>query len=241
MLVRTFRGGPVLLLSLFCTGLASAGPLSAQNPEGTPIPVDSTVTDSILADSAATEGLGLPLFAVLGFGYGTRMGDCVLCANPQDNRSFVGHLSVGRPLGKGVGVGLDASVWMKGRPGTPGPADSTGVPVATSLTNMLGNVSVSFSYDIWHTFVRAGFGLAFGRQDLEFENPEGAIVMQTASGMGVGYSLGGGFTIPLASVVSLALFGNWNVGFYDMRSPQGLTVRGAKHQWFEFGVGVALR
>jgi hypothetical protein len=42
-------------------------------------------------------------------------------------------------------------------------------------------------------------------------------------------------------VVSLAFFGNWNVGHYDMVSPQGLTERDAMHEYLEFGVGVAVR
>lgn len=52
---------------------------------------------------------------------------------------------------------------------------------------------------------------------------------------------GAGVTVPLASVVSLAFFGNWNVGQYDMVSPQGLTERSAKYEYVELGVGVAIR
>jgi len=106
---------------------------------------------------------------------------------------------------------------------------------------MLGNASVSLSYQIWHIFVRGGGGIAFGKQDLEFLNPTGELAIHTASGLGIGYSVGAGFTIPLASFVSMAVFGNWNAGFYDLVSPQGLTERSASHQWLEFGVGLGVR
>jgi hypothetical protein len=166
---------------------------------------------------------------------------CVLCGSPEEDKSFSAYLSVVRPLWKGVGVGLDVSVWRKGRPGTPGPLDGDGIPEPTSLSNMLGNLSVSFSYDYWHFFARAGVGLAFGSKDLEMENPEGDIIPHTASGFGPGFSAGAGFTIPVASMVSLAFYGNWNRGHYDMVSPQGLIERDATHQYLEFGVGVAMR
>ena len=83
--------------------------------------------------------------------------------------------------------------------------------------------------------------MAFGSQDLETSDADGDIMVHTASGWGVGYSAGAGLTIPLASVVSLTVFGNWNVGQYDMISPQGLTERAAKHEYLELGVGVAVR
>jgi len=182
-----------------------------------------------------------PVYAVLGFGYGIRNDGCVLCESPEEDKSFSAYLGVVRPLWKGVGIGLDVSVWRRGRPGTPGPPDGEGIPEPTSLANMLGNLSVSFSYDFWHLFVRAGGGVAFGSKDLEMENPEGAIIVHTASGWGPGFSAGAGVTVPIASVVSLAFYGNWNMGRYDMVSPQGLIERGAEHQYLEFGVGVAMR
>jgi opacity protein-like surface antigen len=106
---------------------------------------------------------------------------------------------------------------------------------------MLANISVSFSYDYWHLFVRAGAGVAYGSKDLEKENPSGDIIVHRASGWGPGYTLGAGVAIPLASMVSLAFYGNWNVGHYDMVSPQGLIERDAKHQYLELGVGVTVR
>jgi len=194
------------------------------------------------ADSLeAPVGFAVPVHVVLGFGYGLRNDECILCESPDEDRSFSAHLSIVRPLGYGVGVGIDASVWRKGRPGTPGALDPEGVPEPTSLANMLGNFSVSFSYDYWNLFVRAGAGMAFGSQDLEMENQEGNVIIHTASGWGPGYSVGGGVTLPVASMVSLAFYANYNVGQYDMVSPQGLTERRVKHQYLELGIGVALR
>ena len=246
--IRRLDGHPTSLpLLLAC--LLGPAPALAQAGSGTgaagPNPSDSLSADAMESgpDSAAAAAPkpALPAFVLLGLGYGGRSDECVLCENPQDNKSFTGYLSLGRPLGKGFGIGVDASVWRKGRPGTPVVADSTGVPSGTSLANMLGNLSISFSYQYWHFFVRAGGGIAFGSQDLEMTATNGDILVHTASGFGVGYSAGAGFTVPLANIVSLAFFGNWNVGNYDMVSPQGLTERGAKHEYLEFGVGVAVR
>ena len=64
---------------------------------------------------------------------------------------------------------------------------------------------------------------------------------RSISGLGIGYSAGAGLTLPIASVVSLAFHGNWNVGHYDMIAPQGVSERGLKHEYFELGVGLALR
>jgi hypothetical protein len=222
----------ILLPLFFGTTLAGPGRIEAQEPGDT-----LAVGDSLQAPA----GFVVPVHVVLGFGYGIRSDECILCESPQEDRSFSAHLSIVRPMWHGIGVGIDASVWRKGRPGTPGALDPEGVPEPTSLANMLGNLSVSFSYDYWRFFLRAGAGVAFGSQDLEMENQEGNIIIHTASGWGPGYSLGGGFTIPVASVVSLAFYGNFNVGHYDMVSPQGLTERRVKHQYLELGVGVALR
>jgi hypothetical protein len=115
------------------------------------------------------------------------------------------------------------------------------VSTTTSLTNTLGNASISFSYQLWHIYLRAGGGLAWGSQDLEVAGPNNDITVQTASGLGIGYSAGAGLTLPIASVVSLAFYGNWNVGHYDMIAPQGVSERGSKHEYFELGVGLALR
>lgn len=214
--------------------------LAAQTPSDPSRASDSiSVADSLSPDPERKGGL--PVFLVLGLGYGSRNDACVLCESPEDNKSFTGHLSLGRPLGYGFGVGLDVSVWRRGRPGTPLPPDSTGVPGETSLANTLGNLSVSFSYDFWHLYLRAGGGLAFGSQDLETTDANDNPLIHTASGWGVGYSAGLGLKIPVASVVSLSLFGNWNVGHYDMISPQGLTERQARHQFLELGAGLAIR
>ena len=97
------------------------------------------------------------------------------------------------------------------------------------------------SYQFWHIYLRAGGGLAWGSQDLEIAGSNDDITVQTASGVGIGYSAGAGLTLPIASVVSLAFFGNWNVGHYDMISAQGVSERGLKHEYLELGVGLALR
>ena len=200
--------GLLLTLALLAPGPSASG----QTMEATE-PGDSAVA----ADSlAAPAGFQPPVHAVLGLGYGMRSDDCVLCESPDENKSFSGYLGVTRPLWKGLGVGLDVSVWMRGRPGTPGPLDGEGVPEPTKLSNMLGNLSVSVTYDVWHVFARVGAGLSFGSKDLEMENPQGDIIVHTASGFGPGISAGGGVTIPIASPVSLAIFGNWNMGQYDM-------------------------
>lgn len=236
------RGSTALLLGLVLPGIWSLTPLSAQENGNPSNPADSMVVVDSLASAQPRPGRqDLPVFVVLGAGYGNRSDDCVLCESPEDNRSFTGHLSVGRPLGRGFGVGVDMSLWRRARPGTPLPPDSTGVPGESSLANTLGNLSISLSYDFWHLYVRAGGGVAFGSQDLETSDADGDIMVHTASGWGVGYSAGAGLTIPLASVVSLTVFGNWNVGQYDMISPQGLTERAAKHEYLELGVGVAVR
>lgn len=230
----------VILWLLLASGMILPAGLAGQTPGGTATQQDSAfVPDSIPPDPPVEKKP--PVYAVLGLGYGSRNDACVLCESPSDNQSFTGHLSVGRPLGHGFGVGADVSVWRRARPGTPLPADSSGVPGETVLANTLGNLSVSFSYDIWHLYVRAGGGLSYGSQDLEATDANGNLMVHTASGWGVGYSAGIGLTVPVASVVSVAFFGNWNVGRYDMISPQGLTERAARHEYLEFGVGVAVR
>ena len=189
----------------------------------------------------AQPAVGLPIFATLGFGFGVRRDGCVLCESPEDNESFSAHLSVGRTLLEGIGVGLDASVWRRSRPGVPGPPDSTGAPTATSLSNMLGNTSVVFSYQWWHLYVRAGGGIAWGSQSLEEEAEEGAAVVAPWSGMGVGYTLGAGVTLPVYSLISMAFYANLNTGQYDMTRAAGGVVRDTEHRYVEIGVGLSLR
>lgn len=237
--------GRAVGFSTLLLGLGLFGPdrATAQSGAAGAIPDSAAASDSLsLAQAVDTipPPPPLPAYGILGVGYGNRSDACVLCESPQDNKSFTAHLSVGRPLGKGIGIGLAASVWRKGRPGTPVVADSTGVPTAGSLANMLGNASVSVSYRYWRFFAQAGGGVAFGSQDLEMTGSGGELLVHTATGWGIGYTAGAGFTVPVASMVSLAFFGNWNVGHYDMVSPQGLTERAAKHQYLEFGVGVGV-
>ncbi len=183
----------------------------------------------------------LPFFATLGVGYGARRDGCSLCASPLDNESFTGHLSVGRPLGAGLALGLDVSVWMRGRPGTPVAADSTGAPTPTSLSTMLGNASVTASYQVGYAWVKAGTGFAWGFQDIE-EPAQGADPeILRAKGKGIGYSLGGGIKLPVHAMVALAAFGNWNVGTYDMNTVNGVVARENRHAYYEVGFGVTIR
>jgi hypothetical protein len=230
------RGVTLFLLLVMAGAVLPISPAHAQEPGDSVAAPDSSSVSPFAAPVPS-----LPVFAVLGVGFGNRSDACVLCESPRDNRSFTAYLGVGRPLGHGLGVGLDVSFWRRTRPGTPGIPDGEGVPTPTSLANMLGNLSVSFSYRYWQTFIRAGFGAAFGSQDLEMELADGSMGIHTAKGIGIGYSAGAGFTIPLASMVALAFYANWNVGHYDMVSPQGLQERSARHQYFEVGVGVAAR
>jgi hypothetical protein len=140
-------------------------------------------------------------------------------------------------MGNGLGVGMDASVWRRGHPGVPAAADSLGAGRATKLVNQLGNASLTFSVQRWQIFARAGIGLALGQQDLQ----DVAGNVTTATGMGIGYSLGGGITLPLASLVSLAFFGNWNVGSYDLTTPTAVIERGVRHEYVELGFGLTIR
>lgn len=208
---------------------AAPSPASAQ---GAPPSDTSQVTP-------APPAAGLPVFATLGLGYGMRSDDCATCATPENTDSFTGHLSLGKTLGHGVGLGVGVSVWRRGHPGPAGPADSTGVPTATTLGNMLGNASVLVSYQVWRVWVQAGGGLALGSQDLAPSTPDGAIT--TASGLGIGYTVGGGFSIPLAGPMALAVFANLNAGSYDLTSPVAVVARDAEHRYLEVGVGLTLR
>lgn len=240
------RCRPVLLPLLLLAALGGVGlGTSPSRVASQDLPPNTGAADSLALADTLTEGpvasdSPFPVFVVLGLGYGSRSDDCVLCESIQDNESFTGHLTVARPLGKGFAVGLGASVWRRSRPGTPVSGEEAELLPGTSLTNTLGNVSVSLFYRVWHVYVRAGGGVAFGSQDLESEGPDGGVLVHTASGWGVGYSAGGGVTVPLASVVSLSVFGNWNVGRYDMISPQGVSERGAQHRYLEVGVGLGV-
>lgn len=216
----------IAVLAVIVTGPSA---LSAQNAAADAEP-DSAVT--VVADVP-----GSPLIFTLGIGYGERLDACVRCTNAADVQSFTGHVSVGKYLVGGLGVSMDVSVWRRAHPGPLGALDSLGVAIPTSLVSQLGNASVSFSYQVWHVFTRAGVGLAWGNQDVV--NTDGDVV--AASGKGVGYSLGGGITLPVASMVSLVFFGNWNAGGYDLATSQEVLERGVKHEFAEIGIGITLR
>ena len=230
--------------ALILTGLAvTIGRAPAVAQTAAEIQGQGTAPDSALGDRTVGEGpaMGLPVFATLGFGFGSRSDECVLCESPEDNESFSAHLSVGRPLAAGVGVGLEVSVWKRGRPGLPGPADESGEPTTTPVANTLGNASIAFSYQVWHLYARAGAGLAWASQSLVVPGEDGDPALASWSGKGVGYTVGGGVTVPLHPMMSLAFYANWNLGTYDMSEAQGAVHRDVRHEYVEIGVGVSLR
>jgi len=177
----------------------------------------------------------------LGLGYGQRSDACEFCSAPENTESFTAHLALGKALAKGFGVGFDVSVWQRSHPGPLLPAEGEEPPAATPLVNRLGNLSVVLSYQAWRAFVRGGAGIAIGRQDFEDTPGAEASTVLSATGMGVGYTVGGGLTLPVHSLISLAVFANWNSGTYDLSSPHGILGRQAEHEYFELGFGISTR
>lgn len=219
---------PVATAAVFFALTLSAGAgLRAQDLPG----------DIAAAIVPAPPASGVPIFLTVGLGYGQRVDRCAFCASTKNTQSFTGHASIGKYVAGGLGVGVDASVWRRGHPGLPGPVDSLGVAPPTVLDNQLGNASMSLSSAVWNFFVRGGVGLAIARQDIQDQAGE----IATASGLGIGYSFGGGATLPLASMVSLLIFANWNVGSYDLSTPLAVIGRGVKHRYVEVGFGLTLR
>lgn len=215
------------------TAMLFAIPLSA----GTGLNAQDLPPDDTAATVPEPPESGVPIFLTLGIGYGRRLDPCAYCVSARNTQSFTGHASIGKYVTGGLGVGVDASFWRRAHPGLPEAVDSLGVATPTALLNQLGNVSMSLSFAAWHLFVRAGVGLAMGRQDLQDANGD----VTTASGTGIGYSMGGGATLPLASLVSLVVFVNWNVGSYDFSTPLTVIDRGVKHEYIEVGFGLTLR
>ena len=211
---------------LFAIQLSAGAPLDAQ----------TTPLDSADAAVQAPPESSIPIFLTVGAGYGQRFDRCAFCPSARNIRSFTGHVSIGKYVAGGLGVSVDASVWRRGHPGLPG-VDSLGAAAPTTLLNQLGNASMSVSYATWHVFVRGGVGVAVRWQDMQ--DPSGDVT--TASGVGIGYSVGGGAMLPLASLASLAVFVNWNVGRYDLSTPLAVIDRGVKHKFLELGFGLTLR
>ncbi len=202
-------------------------------------------TDSLAAQSRAPSGAAvappsrvLPVFLTVGLAYGRRHDGCETCISPDNTDGFSGYLSVGKPLGHGLGVGAQVSVWRHSAPSSLAPTDSTGAAVATSLTNTLGNASLIFSWQVWHLWVQGGGGAAWVGDDYV---PNGSGTAVHASGLGLGYTFGGGASLPLAGPVSLAFFANVNFGHYDLSTPSAVLRRGAKHRYVEFGIGLTTR
>jgi len=232
---RPARGGRCssALLGLFTYLLTLAAPVSAQDA-----PVEPTDSAATTEDAAAVDPIaGLPLFLTVGAGVGRRLDDCVLCPLPLKTQSFTGHVSLGKYLVDKLAIGVDASVWRKGQPGEPVAADSTATVFPTTLVTQLGNANLVLSYQRWHVFVRGGVGVAFGSVSIQ----DAQANLATASGIGVGYTLGGGATLPIAGMVSLAFFANWNSGSYDLAVPTAILEEGVRHDFVEVGVGITLR
>lgn len=226
----------LLAASVVVLTMGSAGEVRAQaaSPDSTAVPVATPGPAAEEPPPAA----GLPIFLTVGLGYGQRFDPCAQCASPQNLDSFTGHLSLGKYVMPGLGIGVEASAWRRGHPGLPMAADSAGAGgTPTTLVNQLANASVALSYETWHVFVHAGVGIAMGQQDVQ--DTEGSIA--AAKGMGVGYTFGGGATLPLASMVSLAVFANWNVGSYDLATPTQVLERGVRHEFVELGFGLTTR
>lgn len=246
--IRFRLSGRVCHVSALLIVLSLAG--QPQSLCGQDVPPDSTVAeaDSLeaalpLLDAAVLmepASGGLPLFLTVGAGYGQRSDPCLQCTAPENTDSFTGHLSIGKYLGHGLGIGVDANVWERGHPG-PQVADSAGTMAPTSLRNRLGNASLSVSWQVWRVWLRGGGGLAWAAQDFESTDGSGAASVVQASGKGIGYSFGGGVSLPLASMVSLAVFANWNAGSYDLASPEGILQRDSEHEYLEFGFGLTIR
>lgn len=224
----------IFLLSLAAATFAAGSPGAAIGQDTVPS-ADSAEVVAIAAEPAPS---GLPILATLGVGYGRRSDPCSSCASPDNTNSFTGQVSLGKRLARGLGVGVRASVWRRGHPGPPAAADSTGVPTPTTLVNTLGNASVVFSWQVWHVWLEGGGGLAWAGEDL-VDADSSALVH--ASGVGIGYTVGGGVALPLAGPLSLAFFGNYNAGGYDLTSPTAVVERGAKHRYLELGIGLTLR
>jgi opacity protein-like surface antigen len=173
-------------------------------------------------------------------GWGIRTDPCTACASPENTSSFTAHLAVAKPLHRGLGVGVDVSVWRRSHPGPFG-ADTALVDQPSTLVNMLVNASVTFSYEVSYLWVRGGVGPALSRTDVLEDDGSGTEIKAGASGMGVGYTLGAGVRMPLAGPISLAFFANWNAGGYDLSTARAVVARGAKHEYLELGMGIALR
>ncbi|MFQ5537555.1 MAG: hypothetical protein ACE5GJ_08905 [Gemmatimonadota bacterium] len=247
--------GGVVVFGLLLLGMAAppVRDLAAQEvPDSTPERIPASV-----ASKSSPGASRLPASLLLGVGFGRRSDPCAVCPSPENTDSFTGHVSLSRPLGHGFGVGVDGSVWRRSHPGPLGAPDSTGVPSPTKLGSTLGNVSVTFSFEIWQLFFQAGGGVAWASQDLvpgggvatvggaggaaAGEGGSGAAATVTASGLGVGYTVGGGFVLPVAPPVSLVFFANLNAGSYDLATPYEVVERGARHRYLEVGIGVAAR
>lgn len=225
-------------------GLLALLSLAQLTAPGTLIGQDAATADTVQEAPARVEDEGggrPPAFFTIGVGYGLRQDDCVLCVSPEDDQSFTAHVGVGKYLAGGLGVGIDASVWRRTRQRALAAPDTTGPAAATSLSNMLGNASLSVSYHLWHMFAHVGGGVAWGHQDLEETSESGQTTITRVSGIGVGYTLGSGVTVPVYNAISIAIFGNWNVGYYDMSAPGEVVVRGAQHRFYEVGVGITIQ
>ncbi len=246
LIYGSFRGlaAPLVLAALLFVLLVESLAAQAAAPTATSdLPSDSLRPgDGVQPVAVEPESSrGVPIFLTFGVGYGQRSDPCSHCSSPQNTESFTGHLSIGKSFGYGIGLGIDTSVWQKGHPGPVIAGDSTAAAGPSSLSNRLGNASLTLSWQVWRVYVRGGGGFAWGHQDIEGVDEEGEATVERASGKGIGYSFGGGITLPLASAISLAIFGNYNVGTYDLTAASGVVERGVTHEYMELGFGLTIR
>lgn len=244
------RSTPAFVVVGLILQATSIGLLHPTDVSGQAVPDSLAATaaeDEALAGAAAEQAepaLPAPAFFFgAGGGYGLRFDPCAQCTSVENTESFTGHVSFGTYLAGGLGVGVNASAWRRGHPGVPtvaeeveGEEDSGGLQ-PTSLVNQLTNVSLTFSYQAWHTFVHAGVGVALARQDVQAEDD----TVSSATGKGIGYTVGGGILLPIAGPASLMFFANWNHGRYDLATPEAILQRGVTHDYAEMGFGVTIR
>jgi hypothetical protein len=235
-----------IVVFLFVAALAAAGPVRIRAQvvppgSGTVAGRDSMVVadSAALADTAVSKPASsrLPVYLTVGLAFGRRFDACALCADTANIDSFSGRLELGKYLGHGLGVGVEANVWRKGVPGPMG-ADSTGADAPTTLSNTVGNGSLIFSWQVWHLWAQAGGGLAF--EGIDFI-PAGSSTADHAKGIGVGYTVGVGASLPVAGPLGVAFYANYSAGRYDLSSPTEVVRRNVRHDYLEAGMGITLR
>ena len=110
---RSYQGG---LLRVATTAVLLASCLSV----GPGLYAQDLPPDTAVATVPALPASGLPIFLTVGLGYGQRWDPCAYCSSARNTQSFTGHVSIGKYITRGLGIGVDASVWRRAHPGLPG-------------------------------------------------------------------------------------------------------------------------